>query len=70
MSIVISFGRWGKPGYLGGSYARRLCLGWVSILWFPADFDWVVGAIYDDMLRRGLLADVEQRVKEQDDAAT
>lgn len=35
---MLSFGRWGGF-YVHRGYSWRLCLGWVAITAFPADFD-------------------------------
>jgi hypothetical protein len=43
-SAVISFGAWGGL-YANGTYAYRVCLGFVAITWLPLDVDAVLADI-------------------------
>jgi hypothetical protein len=38
MSFTLSLGQWGGF-YFQRGYSWRLCLGWVSLTWFPEDID-------------------------------
>ena len=40
-SAVVSFGPWGGL-YANGTYAYRICLGFVAITWLPLDIDTVL----------------------------